>query len=228
MQILAFIFFFISVLSVHAGELSVTADSIPVACSSDCKSEYGSVLGKSPAGVEAYSNCNSNCVIFEPNHYEQIYTGIKWQCVEYARRWLLREYAVVYGDVDIAADIWALQQVSNPKSEQTYKFKSFVNGAKNVPQRGDLLIYSKEFLGTGHVAVVTEIDIEQQVLKIAEQNYANTHWQDDFAREIKYVKHDEGYWLLDAYLIGWKRVEQKTELNQAERVALGAIFLILK
>ena len=106
MKILVTTLFCIFVLHAYASETKVVADAIPTACKVDCKSEYGSVLGKSPAGVEAYSNCNSTCVIFEPNHHEQIYTGIKWQCVEYARRWLLHEYGVVYGDVDIAADIW--------------------------------------------------------------------------------------------------------------------------
>ncbi len=206
MRFFTLILFLITLTSAHAGESSNTADSIPVACSNNCNTEYGSVLGASPAGVTAYSNCNSNCVIFEPNHHEKIYTGIKWQCVEYARRWLLQEYDVVYGDVDIAADIWMLSQVSNPVSKLAYNFKSIVNGAKNLPQRGDLLIYGKEFLGTGHVAVITEIDIEKKVLKVAEQNYANTNWNYDYAREIKYVLNDDRYWLLDAHLIGWKRV----------------------
>ncbi len=208
MKMLIFTLFFIFAANSHASEIMMAADSIPVACRSHCNSEYGSVLGKSPAGVEAYSNCNSNCVIFEPHHYDQIYTGIKWQCVEYARRWLLQEYAVVYGDVDIAADIWALPKVSNPRTMQTYVFKSMTNGAKNVPQRGDLLIYGKEFLGTGHVAVVVEIDTEKQMLRVAEQNYENTHWREDFAREIKYVNHDDRIWILDPYIIGWKRVEK--------------------
>ena len=210
MKYLIFIIIFFSAVSVHADESSTKTNSIPIACSNDCTSTYGSVLGKSPAGVEAYSNCNSSCVIFEPNHHEKIYTGIKWQCVEYARRWLLHEYSVVYGDVDIAADIWMLSQVSNPISKQAYKFKSIVNGASDIPQRGDLLIYGKEFLGTGHVAVITEIDPKKQILRVAEQNYENMHWQENFAREIKYIKHDDQYWLLDAHLIGWKRVERRS------------------
>ena len=82
--------------------------------------------------MPAYSNCNSNCVIFEPNHQQDIYTGIKWQCVEYARRWLLEEQGVVFGDVEIAADIWELQQVNNPLSNKSLKFDSIVNGAATI------------------------------------------------------------------------------------------------
>ncbi len=180
---------------------------IPPQCSAGCISEYGEVLGVSPAGVPAYSNCDSDCVIFEPNHLNDIYTGIKWQCVEYARRWLLKELGVVFGDVDIAADIWAIQRVSNPINHQTQTFESIVNGAHALPQRGDLLIYGKSYLGTGHVAVVVSINEKQQTIRLAEQNYENTKWQKNYAREIKYVNSDNRYWLLDSYLIGWKRVQ---------------------
>lgn len=186
-----------------------SADSkgeLPQQCSLNCKTGYGSVLGESPAGVIAYSNCNSDCVIFEPNHLNDVYTGIKWQCVEYARRWLLREQGVVYGDVDIAADIWGLQEVNNPTNDQVQKFHSIVNGAPKLPQRGDLLIYGKEFLGTGHVAIVVSVDEKKHTIQVAEQNYANTKWPRNYAREITYIKSDNRVWLLDRYLIGWKRV----------------------
>ncbi|QMU61320.1 MAG: CHAP domain-containing protein [Gammaproteobacteria bacterium] len=193
---------------VLADALLESTDTIPQQCSTDCKTRYGSEIGKSPAGVSAYSNCNSNCVIFEPNHRNDVYTGIKWQCVEYARRWLLSEQSVVFGDVDIAADIWGMQQVNNPFSKQVLSFDSIVNGAAELPQRGDLLIYGKDYLGTGHVAVVVAIDEKLHTIKIAEQNFSNTKWQAEYAREIAYTKSENRIWLLDPYLIGWKRVAQ--------------------
>lgn len=192
--------------SVWAEQPVEVVNQMPQQCSTDCESKYGSVLGESPAGIAAYSNCNSNCVIFEPHHFNEIYTGIKWQCVEYARRWLLREKEVVFGDVDIAADIWSMQQVENPISKQKLKFHSIVNGTEELPQRGDLLIYGKNYLGTGHVAVVVGIDEKKQMVQVAEQNYANKNWQGEFAREIAYTKNENRNWLLDSYLVGWKRV----------------------
>ena len=59
-----------------------TNEGIPTSCQSGCNSPYSEVLGKSPRGIEAYSNCQSGCVIFEPNKWNDTYTGIKWQCVE--------------------------------------------------------------------------------------------------------------------------------------------------
>ena len=194
--------FVLLLVAVNLGE----AKPIPEQCKTNCITQYGSELGKSPAGIAAYSNCSSDCVIFEPNHYKDIYTGIKWQCVEYARRWLLHEFDVVYGDVDIAADIWGLENVTNPVSHESYIFTSIVNGATSLPERGDLLIYGKEYLGTGHVAVVIDIDKQRSTVKVVEQNYLNSNWKGNFSREISYIKKHEHYWLLDAYLIGWKRI----------------------
>lgn len=187
---------------------SASAESskkVPLQCSTNCETNYGIVLGESPAGVPAYSNCNAECVIFEPHHLNNIYTGIKWQCVEYARRWLLQERGVVFGDVDIAADIWEMQEVNNPVTKQAFKFNSVVNGASSLPLRGDLLIYGKDYLGTGHVAVVVAIDEKKQTIQVAEQNYANAQWQNKHAREISYTTKNDHVWLLDRYLIGWKR-----------------------
>lgn len=192
----------------YADPLSKDVEEISQQCSTNCKSNYGNILGKSPAGVPAYSNCNSDCVIFEPNHLQDVYTGIKWQCVEYARRWLLKEQGVVFGDVDIAADIWEIAHVDNPHNNQTLKFDSVVNGAATLPQRGDLIIYGKEYLDTGHVAVVVSIDVERNTIQVAEQNYANTKWKQNYAREIAYTSVDNRIWLLDSYLVGWKRVQQ--------------------
>ncbi len=194
--------------NVFADPVPKSVESIPQQCRTSCKTSYGNLLGKSPAGVPAYSNCNSDCVIFEPNYLDEVYTGIKWQCVEYARRWLLNEQGIVFGDVDIAADIWDIADVNNPHSNQTIKFVSVVNGAVTLPQRGDLLIYGKEYLGTGHVSVVVSIDDERHTIQVAEQNFANTKWQQNYAREIAYTNIDNRFWLLDSYLVGWKRVHQ--------------------
>jgi len=178
---------------------------LPVACQTDCKSPYGKMLGKSPRGIEAYSNCQSDCVIFEPNKWNGTYTGIKWQCVEYARRWLLVNTGAVYGDVDIAADIWdKIDHLTDVKTKRSIPLETYLNGSTQSPEVGDLLIYAKAFNGTGHVAVVTGIDISNGLVEVSEQNFQNKSWSADYARKITLIKNGENYWLLDGYLLGWK------------------------
>lgn len=183
------------------------AVALPAQCESDCASAYGVVLGKSPSGVEAYSNCNSSCVVFEPSKYKGTYTGIKWQCVEYARRWLLVNAGVVYGDVDVAVDIWnKIDHVTTVPVSKKFKLAQYVNGSAVRPRKGDLLIYAREYLNTGHVAVITAVDKGAGFVKVAEQNFLNNAWPGDFARKIPFIKREGNYWLMDAYLLGWKRV----------------------
>lgn len=94
-------------LSCYADEISSTIiPNLPQACRFDCATPYGEKLGMTIGEVVAYSNCNAQCLVREPYYQNGTYTGIKWQCVEFARRWLLTHQGVVYGDVDIAADIW--------------------------------------------------------------------------------------------------------------------------
>ncbi len=183
------------------------AEELPKQCTLDCSVNYGETLGESASGVKAFSNCNNTCVNSAPFFVNNTFTGIKWQCVEYARRWLLKNFGVVYGDVDIAADIWNLEFVRVLGSEQQKTFKSILNGSRQHGlQTGDLLIYADAFYGTGHVAVVLKVDEQKHQVYVGEQNFNNQIWEGDYARTIPYVKRDDEIWLLDAYLLGWKRV----------------------
>lgn len=179
--------------------------TLPEACSSGCVTTYGRLLGTAPGGVDAYSNCDSDCVIFDPNIHDGTYTGIKWQCVELARRWLLKHHGAVYGDVDVAADIWnGIDHLRRVVDDASIPLETYANGSPTAPVVGDLLIYGREFLGTGHVAVVTAVDENAGILRIAEQNFTNGPWPGDYARELPLLRRDGSYWVLDAYLLGWK------------------------
>lgn len=180
--------------------------SLPKACMSQCKAPYGEVLGIGPGNVPAYSNCNAGCVVMAPNKENGTYTGIKWQCVEYARRWLLVNKGVVYGDVDVAADIWGLDSVTRVKDKTEIKMISYPNGNEKPPEVGDLLIYAKAYLKTGHVAVISKVDAKTHTIQVGEQNFNNSKWAGGYARSIPYVEHDKKFWILDAYILGWKRV----------------------
>lgn len=191
-----------------ANATQIVSKPLPESCETHCVTPYGQVLGTASGNVTAYSNCNAQCVIFEPNREAGTYTGIKWQCVEFARRWLLQKQGVIYGDVDTAADIWKLTTITNVADNKPLPFHSYPNGAMISPQVGDLLIYAKEFLGTGHVAVIIGLDKTAGLIKVAEQNFSNDKWSADYARAIDFLEKEGKYWLLDGYLLGWKHVQK--------------------
>jgi len=192
-----------------------TEKEIPISCKADCISPYGMVLGTSTGDVAAYSNCQSKCVNYESNKWKGVYTGYKWQCVEYARRWLLVHKGAVYSDVDVAADIWnKIDHLTHVASKKKLPLESHLNGSKQPPQPSDLLIYARAFYGTGHVAVVTNVDYVNGVIEVGEQNYNNEPWPDDYARMIEFVKKGDNYWLLDSYLLGWKHIKNQGAVTE--------------
>ena len=183
------------------------AGPLPQNCTTNCVTSYGAVLGSTAEGIKAYSNCQGGCVVFDPHQENGTYTGIKWQCVEFTRRWLISQHGLTFGDVDVAADMWALKTLTKLSDQSSVALKTFENGAKQPPKRGDLLIYGREFLGTGHAAIVLQVDRKRGILLVAEQNLKNQKWPGNYARTIQLIQKNGRYWLLDAYLLGWKRLE---------------------
>jgi glutathionylspermidine amidase/synthetase len=190
----------------HATGGIASGEPLPDACSTQCVTPYGELLGRSSTGVPAYSNCSSQCVSEDANHVNDTYTGMEWQCVEYARRWLFRTEGLVFESVDIAADIWdRIGYLVEPDSNLKRKLRNLPNGSAELPQRGDLLIWSSDFLDTGHVAVVTRVDRAAGYVEVVEQNFLNQAWQGEYARRIPMQYRDGGFWLDDKLILGWKR-----------------------
>ena len=184
------------------------ADFVPlsVSCADDSDPPYGTLLGKTSEGVSAYSNDSSNAMTLETCRVGNIVTGLPWQCVEFARRWLLQTRNLIFADIPLAANMWndtdCLTRVSD---EKIIPLDAHANGSPVKPENGDILIYSEAFLGTGHVAVVVGCDSDAGVIRVAEQNYCNRPWSGDYSREIRLLEMDGSWWLLEPYLNGWKR-----------------------
>jgi hypothetical protein len=172
----------------------------------DKKLPHGTLLGQTSEGVAAYSNDSADSLSLEPCRVGSTVTGLPWQCVEFARRWLLQTQDLIFADIPIAANIWNkvdyLTQVSDNK---IVPLDSHPNGSLSKPVNGDLIIYSEAFLGTGHVAVVVGHDSDAGVIHVAEQNYSDNPWQGDYCRKIPLLEIDGHWWLLEPFLNGWKR-----------------------
>lgn len=178
---------------------------------------FGTILGVAPGGVPAYSSDYDsvdktelpNRAAFR-NSVDGIFMGYKWQCVEFARRWLYRTRGWVFGDVAMAYDIFRLRSVRSIADGAELPLHAFRNGARRPPEPGALLIWNEggEFVVTGHVAVVTEV--APDYVRVAEQNVDNAVWPEgrDYARELKAsVAEDGSYWVEctfgDATVLGW-------------------------
>lgn len=135
---------------------------------------YGELIGTFN-GVNAYSNQQGLLNSDETNYYNGIYTGIKWQCVEYARRYLIVRNGITFSDVNNAYEI--------PSAKFTKLNGNSVIMNNNVAV-GSLIIWPQYYKidgYEGHVAVVSSISTKG--IRVAEQNYDDR----DFNRFIPFT-----------------------------------------
>nr|CCD13761.1 unnamed protein product [Trypanosoma congolense IL3000] len=192
--------------------------------SNTCSNSFGAITG-THSGVFSYSNCGMDVNAIEHHNVtvegRTQTTGVKWQCVEYARRyWVLRgtPKPAAFGSVEGAADIWDLDNVAllDGTTRPLLKFQNEnATAAGSRPRAGDLLIYPRQPNGFpyGHVAVVA--GVEERRLFVAEQNWDNQQWPGpyhNYSRELKLTcdasstrcsVHEEG----NIVVQGWVRYE---------------------
>ncbi|NEX21108.1 CHAP domain-containing protein [Thiorhodococcus mannitoliphagus] len=190
------------------------------ACQGPCEIPFGARLGTAD-GVEARSNCSSACLRLEysfvdpttgevqvadksPDADRFEYAGVTYQCVEYARRWWIRNRSLTFGDVPTAADIFDLTAGLRLPGREPVPLGRSLNGAgKRAPQRGDLVIYARDHADPewrfGHVAVVVGVNLKQGWVELAEENYDNLPWRDPeaYARRIRLFAVGGRYTLID-------------------------------
>ena len=150
------------------------------------------VQGVDRYGVVAYRNTNGS----GSNYMNGVYTGLKWECVEYARRWLISQRGILFESIPDAADIWTLETATRLSGE-TVPFHSSTTG---VPLVGSLLIYGKSYaLPHGHVSVV--VNVTETEIQLAEQNWTDDVWH-NYARTIPIQNGT----IQEPGVVGWKWV----------------------
>jgi glutathionylspermidine amidase/synthetase len=151
------------------------------------------IQGVDSHGVISYQNKGKS----NPTYYNGVYTGLKYECVEYARRWLVQVKGYTFGEVENAYQIYDLPTVESLEGV-TVRFESIPSTSYNI-QVGDLVIYrqSNEF-PHGHVAVVSKVDAS--FVYLSEQNLNKKKWKGDYSQQLSKTK------LNDGNIIGWKRI----------------------
>ena len=123
-------------------------------------------------GVSIYSNKHYKNGENINNYYNGVFTGIKWQCVEYARRYLIIKHGITFSEVASAFEI--------PHAKFTTLNGDNVT-LSNELQEGSLIIWPSYYnfnSPDGHVAVISSI--LPNGITVVEQNYdTNTNDNDN-------------------------------------------------
>lgn len=201
---------------------------------------FGTLLGYAPGQVPIYSSHypSANKADYPDrsaykSELDGIYMGYKWQCVEFARRWLYCNYGYVFDDVPMAYDIFDLHHVSRPADQTLLPLYAFANGCARPPEPGCMLIWSPggEFDVTGHVAIVTDVFSDR--IRIAEQNVEHAklppgqHWN----RELPLQRTPEGGYRVDAtypntQVLGWLLQTEDRRHAQPRRIREPALLAL--
>jgi len=178
---------------------------------------FNTLLGYAPGHVPVYSSHYPSADDNEfpdrksyRSYVDGIFMGYKWQCVEFARRWLYLNHGCIFDNIPMAYDIFHLRSLRSVHDHTLLPLRSFKNAAKRHPEPGCMLIWEEggEFEETGHVAIVSEVFADR--IRIVEQNVEHYVWADEqsFSRELKaHITADGGYHIDcsydDAAVLGW-------------------------
>ena len=185
---------------------------------------YNNVLGVASSNVRAYSNGNDTFYSGEDSYLHGIYMGLKWQCVEYARRWTFIRKGAVFPSVVGANDMWSqLQYVERVTDKQQFPLKPHPNGSRNPPINGSYLIYPiQNDMPYGHVAVI--VDVLPNAIRIAEQNFYFHYWTHHYAREIPVTFENGLYHIKDRYQVyGWMEIDDQQQLKPLDHLTIKKI-----
>ena len=191
-----------------------------------CVTKFGKKLGYFK-NVPAFSNCN-NSFESDLNNFinyknENVFSGMQWQCVEYARRYLITKLGVTFSSVNGAEDVFALKTVESIQNGKKYKFKTYKNifdcqRSNNMPRVNDVIIWARNDHDTpyGHIAVILKIEGDQ--IYIGEQNWSNDAWTrsppHSYSRILTLKTNNNRCSIIDGNytILGWKRASLKRDI----------------
>jgi len=185
---------------------------------------FNQVQGTASTNVHAYSNGDGDFFSVERHYLHGIFMGFKWQCVEFARRWLLMRKSSIFPPIRHAADMWTdLKHVERVTDGKQFPFKLYPNGSSEKPKADMILIYGRsDDLPFGHVAIIC--DVVPGFVRVGEQNYIYHDWTNDFAREIRLIEKENGFYLEDDHeILGWMEIDDQQELKPLEDQHLDLI-----
>lgn len=153
-------------------------------------------------GVAIYYNGSIHHVSGRHLSHDRYNLGLKWQCVEFVKRYYYQYYhhkmPNTYGHARDFFDRSLGDRAFNKKRGLV----QYRNTRQYAPQEGDLLVYaaSKEN-PHGHVGIISEVSNDHIIL--AQQN-----WGTKTRNKIKLVEYEGIYTIADYDVLGWLRLER--------------------
>lgn len=185
---------------------------------------YDGVLGTTADGVVAYSNGNDGHWSATKHHdANNLFMGYRWQCVEFARRWLWQTKGLYLPSKNCAYSYAGMTSVRRPTpapvsgeggADQGLSAVDYANvtwkkasctyhaqGSRTPPAPASLIIYPMSFGSPwGHIGVIVNVDLSNGIVYVADQNRYFRRWVDgkgDFSATFWLDCVDGRYYIRD-------------------------------
>ncbi|ETV68558.1 hypothetical protein H257_15544 [Aphanomyces astaci] len=172
----------------------------------DGSEPFGTILGTFE-GVDVKSCLlpdNKSALDMERATFQGHCTGVQWQCVELARRYLLQHHRITFDCIPTAHDMFDAAVFRHAASRSLVPTRRVPHGtAKSRPTKGSLLLWKAvgRHAPTGHVAVV--VDATDTHVDIIEQNFCFSKWPEGrrYSRRLPLAppSHDNAYVVATQY-----------------------------
>lgn len=179
-----------------AGIMAPTNESSPSSASHAARKNvpFGEIQGYAPGDIPAYSNKHDHFFSGERHVINDVFMGFKYQCVEFARRWLFFRKGLLLDNIGMASQLIDLKEVKDAKTAQPVRVVAVNNNGTVKPTEDTLLIFPQSPASPwGHVAVITHV--EEDCVFVADQNYHFAPWTSDKGLRLSLL-HDtnKGTW----------------------------------
>ena len=153
---------------------------------------FGKPVGVTKQQVISFSNYGKSKSKDQPNYYNNVYTVLSYQAVEFVRRWLISVYGITFESVDDAKDIFKLQNfilVKYPSIKIVIE-KCVNDGSKNIAF-GNVIIWDSQgaFNLYGSSAIV--VKVKNNIIFIADQNVSNNSWNGKYYSRKLYLNENK-------------------------------------
>jgi len=156
------------------------------------KGHYGVAIYDNPSDAEYQ---NPYHIGKKGSRFEGLRYGVKYECVEYARRYYMHVFGTTFKDVDNAIDLFQLRTMTDLETNKRIPVVAIRNAPDEMPEPGDMIIWKADgpYEITGHVAIAVRV-IGPSTVQVAEQNGPTANG----LRNV-HIHHPR--------IIGWLRIE---------------------
>ena len=151
-------------------------------------------------GVIVYENGNMNNVSGRNVTADGYNLGLKYQCVEFVKRYYYEHYRHKMPNSYGNAKDFFNAQISDGRINTDRGLLQFKNGSKTPPKKGDLVVLDGSFFNRfGHVAIVS--GCKNNKVEIIQQNCGSSRVTYQLSKNAK------KYTLNNSGILGWLRMK---------------------